>query len=109
MIAGDKVDVAPEQCLFRDLRAVAKLKTYFEPDFVPDPRLVHHLPNRQVRVRAIKTANLHRFLFRHFSLLIFFPRPRSYPLPLDGGELEWGCSASHREQFITSILAFPKV
>src|SRR6266542_6522002 len=108
MIARDKVDVAAEQCLFRSLRAVAKLKTHFEPNFVPNTRLVHHLPDRQVRVRAVKTANFHRFLFRHFSLLVFFPRPRSYPLRLDGGELEWGCSASHREQFITSILAFPR-
>src|SRR5436309_6804357 len=108
MIAGDKVDVAAEQRLLRRLRAVAEFETDFQPHLRPNTRLVHHLPNRQVRVRAIKTANRHRFLFRHFSLLIFFPRPRSYPLPLDGGELEWGCSASHREQFITSILAFPR-
>jgi hypothetical protein len=62
MVAGDEIDVAAEQRLLRRLRTVAELKTHFEPVLLPNPGLVHHLPDRQMRMGAVEAADVHDIL-----------------------------------------------
>src|SRR6185503_14094200 len=70
MITGDEIDIAAKKRLLGRFRAVAKFEADVEPVLLPNSRSVHHLPDRQMRMRAIEAAYLHHRLLSHFYLLM---------------------------------------
>src|SRR6476660_3534005 len=69
VITRDEIDVASEQSLFCGFRAVAKFEADFEPVLLPNPRFLHHLPDREMGMRAIEAAYFHHRLLSHKFLL----------------------------------------
>src|ERR1051325_10173145 len=73
MITGDEIDIAAKKRLLGRCRAVAKFEADLEPVLLPNSRSVHQLPDRQMRMGAIESANVHGLILGHTLSLHTFP------------------------------------
>src|SRR5687768_1038882 len=72
VISGNKIDSAAEEGLLSRRRTIAEFEIDSQAYLLPDTRFLHDFPNRQVRVRSVKTADLHCLVLGHLYLLAKF-------------------------------------
>src|SRR6185312_4141445 len=107
MITGDEIDIAAKKSLLGRFRAVAKFEADVEPVLLPNSRFVHHLPDRQMRMGAIESANVHGLILGHTLSLHLIPfqpvSSSSWPSP-DGRRHVWYiCFCMHSHVLVFSL------